>query len=99
MRVARHFVVTGRVQGVGFRMFVQEAALGEGVCGWVNNRPDGSVEALVEGEAEAVDRVARRIRTGPPRARVEHVRETEQVPTERTTGFQIGRGTMTGRGI
>ena len=59
MRVARRYVITGRVQGVGFRYFTQDAALREGFTGWVRNLPDGRVEALVEGEAEAVTRVER----------------------------------------
>jgi len=73
MRVARRFVIGGRVQGVGFRYFSVEAAAREGVTGWVRNRPDGCVEAYVEGEAEAVTRVERALRQGPPGARVESV--------------------------
>src|SRR5687767_5392734 len=73
MRVARRFVISGRVQGVGFRYFTQDAARREGVAGWVRNRPDGSVEALVEGEAEAVTRVERAIRSGPRGARIDNV--------------------------
>jgi len=73
MRVGRRFVITGRVQGVGFRYFTRDAAMREGVTGWVTNRPDGGVEAYVEGEAEAVTRVERAIRTGPRGARVEKV--------------------------
>ena len=57
MRVARRIVVSGRVQGVGFRYFTQDTALREGVTGWVRNLPDGRVEAHVEGEIEAVARV------------------------------------------
>ena len=67
MRVARRYVITGRVQGVGFRYFTQDAALREGVTGWVRNLPDGRVEALVEGDAEAVTRVERAVRSGTAR--------------------------------
>jgi len=73
MRVARRFVVSGRVQGVGFRYFTQDAALQEGVTGWVRNRPDGRVEAHVEGEADAVTRVEIAIRSGPRGARIDTV--------------------------
>src|SRR5688572_33174665 len=73
MRVARRFVVSGRVQGVGFRYFTQDTARREGVTGWVRNLPDGRVEALVEGDAEAVTRVERALRTGPRGARVDRV--------------------------
>jgi len=82
MLVARRFVVSGRVQGVGFRYFTQEVALREGATGWVRNLPDGRVEALVEGEAEAVTRVERAIRSGPGGARV----STVTVEVEHATG-------------
>ena len=73
MRVARRLVICGRVQGVGFRFFTREAALREGMTGWVRNLPDGRVEAWVEGESEAVTRVERAMRSGPAGARVEEV--------------------------
>ena len=73
MRVSRRFVISGKVQGVGFRWFTQDAASREGVTGWVRNLPDGRVEALLEGESEAVTRVERALRSGPPSARVEDV--------------------------
>jgi acylphosphatase len=73
MRVARRFVISGRVQGVGFRWFTQDTASREGVTGWVRNLPDGRVEALVEGDDEAVTRVERAIRSGPRGARVDDV--------------------------
>jgi acylphosphatase len=57
MRVARRFIVSGRVQGVGFRYFALDAARGEGLNGYVTNQDDGSVEAVAEGEAEAVERI------------------------------------------
>lgn len=70
MRVARRFVVGGRVQGVGFRWFVHDAAIREGVTGYVQNQTNGTVEAFVEGEPDAVSRVERAIRSGPPSAHV-----------------------------
>jgi acylphosphatase len=73
MRVARRFVISGRVQGVGFRWFAQDTAMREGATGWVRNLPDGRVEALVEGENEAVTRVERALRSGPRGARVDDV--------------------------
>jgi acylphosphatase len=73
MLVARRFVVSGRVQGVGFRYFAQESALREGATGWVRNLADGRVEAHVEGEAEAVTRIERALRSGPRGSRVERV--------------------------
>jgi acylphosphatase len=89
MIVARRFIVTGRVQGVGFRYFVQDAAVREGVSGFVRNRPDGAVEARVEGEIEAVTRVERALAQGPPGARVDNLAVEPDQPTGRTTGFRI----------
>jgi acylphosphatase len=88
MRLARRYVIGGRVQGVGFRFFTEAAARRDGIHGWVRNRPDGSVEIEVEGEAEAIERFERHVRHGPPGARVESVEVDEQVPTGRT-GFSI----------
>jgi len=89
MRVARRFVITGRVQGVGFRYFTQSAATREGLHGWVRNRPDGSVEALAEGDADAVERFERAVRSGPRGARVETVDAQDEVPDMRETGFAV----------
>jgi acylphosphatase len=73
-------VISGRVQGVGFRWYTQDAAMREGVTGWVRNLPDGRVEAVVEGEAEAVTRMERALRSGPRGARVEDVAVDDQEP-------------------
>jgi acylphosphatase len=89
MLVARRFLVSGRVQGVGFRFFAREAAQLEGLNGWVRNLPDGRVELHVEGEREAVDRLERRIRRGPPASRVDHVDVDDTAPSERATGFRV----------
>ena len=89
MIVAKRFLVSGRVQGVGFRWFVQGHAAAEGVHGWVRNLPDGGVEALVEGDDEAVLRVERALRRGPPGADVERVVVEAAVPSGRATGFSI----------
>lgn len=78
MIVARRYLVLGRVQGVGFRYFAEERARLEGVAGFVRNLPDGRVEVVAEGEADAVIRFERAIRHGPSGARVEEV-ETEPV--------------------
>lgn len=89
MRVARRLVISGRVQGVGFRYFTQEAAWREGVTGWVRNLPDGRVEAYVEGEAEAVTCVERAIRQGPRGARVDMVDVDIQEATGKYLDFEI----------
>lgn len=89
MRVARRYRISGRVQGVGFRYFTQEAAVREGLHGWVQNLPDRRVEITVEGEAEAIERFERRIRQGPPGARVDRVEADDMVPTRHEAGFSI----------
>lgn len=89
MLIARRYVVTGRVQGVGFRLFAEAAAAREGVHGWVRNRPDGAVEAWVEGDAESVQRIEAALHRGPPGARVDRVDVEEMVPTGRATGFMV----------
>ncbi len=89
MRVARRFLISGRVQGVGFRYYAEEVAAREGVTGWVRNLPDGRVEAYVEGEAEAVTRVERALRQGPRSARVEAVKVDTQEPSGLFLDFTI----------
>lgn len=89
MRTARRFFVNGRVQGVGYRYFVHDAATREGVTGYVRNLPDGRVEALVEGDLEAVTRVERAIRSGPGGARVEDVETDALPPSGAYTSFRV----------
>jgi len=89
MRQARRYVISGRVQGVGFRYFAEAAAAREGLHGSVRNLPDGRVEAVAEGEAESVERFERAIRHGPPGARVDHVEVDDTVPSGRDTGFTV----------
>jgi len=89
MRVARRYLIRGRVQGVGFRYFADAAAAREGIHGWVRNQADGSVEALAEGDAEALDRFERALRHGPPGARVDHVEVEDRMPGGRDTGFFV----------
>jgi acylphosphatase len=89
MIVSRRFVIAGRVQGVGFRWFTHDAAVREGVHGWVRNLADGSVEVVVEGETASVDRLEAAVRRGPSQARVEDVAVEETAPAGRRTGFEI----------
>ena len=89
MRLARRYLVSGRVQGVGFRFFAQATAVREGLHGWVQNLPDGRVEIEAEGEAEALERFEHHIGHGPPAARVGHVDVTDEGAKGRDTGFHI----------
>ncbi len=69
----RHLSIHGRVQGVSYRRSLCSAAEALGLRGWVRNRSDGSVEALIEGPPDAVERLTRWAQQGPPAARVERV--------------------------
>lgn len=75
-------VVSGRVQGVGFRWFVREAARQHRLAGWVRNRADGSVEVEASGEEGSVRELIDVLRRGPPGARVDDVREVVTNQTE-----------------
>jgi acylphosphatase len=89
MRLARRYLISGRVQGVGFRFFARDAAAREGIQGWVRNREDGRVEAVGEGDREALDRFENHLRHGPPASRVSQVEVTDEGATGREVGFHI----------
>jgi acylphosphatase len=86
--VRRRVVVRGNVQGVFFRDSCRREARSRGVAGWVTNRPDGAVEAVFEGEPEAVDALVDWCRHGPRGADVESVDETREDP-EGVSGFDV----------
>jgi acylphosphatase len=81
-------VVSGRVQGVFFRDTVRRRAESAAVSGWVRNAPDGSVEAVFEGDTVAVDRMVDLCRRGPSRAEVTGIEVMEEEP-EGLSGFEI----------
>jgi acylphosphatase len=78
---AARWVVSGRVQGVGFRWFAVRLAEKTGVTGWVRNLPDGRVEIAAKGSAEALSELEKGLRAGPGTARVEGV-EKSDIPHE-----------------
>ena len=84
----RRVVVQGHVQGVFFRETVKRRAVAGNVAGYVRNRPDGSVEAVLEGEREAVERLVEFCREGPRGARVDWI-DVESEEPEALTGFEI----------
>jgi len=86
---ACRFVVRGRVQGVGFRWFVEREAHILGIAGWVRNNADGSVEVLAMGSREQLLGLRSRLRAGPRAARVDDVEETETKPVAGLTTFRI----------
>lgn len=73
MNTTRRLRISGRVQGVGYRDALRRQALACGLAGWVRNRRDGSVEAVLQGEAHGVENVIAWARRGPPAARVDRV--------------------------
>ncbi len=79
---ARRLVISGRVQGVGYRDWMVAQAQATGVHGWVRNRPDGGVEALVYGETDAVEELLRACRRGPRHAAVSRVEENWAEPPD-----------------
>lgn len=87
---ARHAVVSGRVQGVGFRFFAERAAREAGVTGWVRNLPDGSVETVAEGPEEAVEKYLGRLRDGPRMGKVTSVL-VDEIPENGYGSFEITR--------
>ena len=86
---ARRFLVRGRVQGVGFRWFVEREARTLGVAGWVRNNADSSVEVLAMGTREQLTGLRSRLREGPRAARVDDVEESEAKPVSGLTTFRI----------
>ena len=89
MLVGRRYVVKGRVQRVGFRFFVEEAARRERIDGYVRNQHDGSVEVVAEGDVDAMQRFEMALRRGPSGARVDDVEMMSVEPTSRFAGFRV----------
>jgi acylphosphatase len=86
--IARRLVITGLVQGVFFRAWARDEARSLGVSGWVRNCADGSVEAHVEGEEDAVDECIDLMREGPPGARVDSI-DCEETDPEGLSDFEV----------
>jgi len=86
---ARRFIVRGRVQGVGFRWFVEREAHILGIAGWVRNNADGSVEVMAQGTREQLSGMRSRLREGPRAARVDGVEESEARTSAGLNSFRI----------
>lgn len=91
MKVARKFLISGDVQGVGYRFFAQRAAARHQVVGYVRNLRDGRVEAFAEGSSEEVEAFKHDLATGPAYAVVENVEEINLEPTGSYSLFRIER--------
>ena len=86
---AKRFIVRGRVQGVGFRWFVEREAHILGIAGWVRNNHDGSVEVLAQGTRDQLSGLCSRLREGPRAARVDNVEESTAQPAAGLNSFRI----------
>ncbi len=91
MRVARKFIISGEVQGVGYRFFAQRAAARHQVVGYVKNLADHRVEAVAEGTLESVEGFKHDFSVGPDGARVDNVEELHIEPTGEYNAFRIER--------
>jgi len=85
----KRFIVRGRVQGVGFRWFVEREAHMLGIAGWVRNNHDGSVEVLAQGTRDQLAGLHSRLREGPRAARVDAIDVTDARPPEGVSSFRI----------
>ena len=88
-QIFRRYLVTGRVQGVGFRWFVEREARLIGVVGWVRNRDDGAVEVLASGTNTQLGSLYDRLREGPRAARIDQVQVEDAAPFSGYKTFQI----------
>ncbi len=84
-----HLKATGMVQGVGYRMFIDRVARELGLCGWVRNMPDGSVDIDAQGGEQAIGELIRRAAAGPSRARVASLLREELPPSDEMTEFSV----------
>ncbi|HUO14946.1 MAG TPA: acylphosphatase [Verrucomicrobiae bacterium] len=86
---AKRYIVRGRVQGVGFRWFVEREAHQLGIAGWVRNNHDGSVEVLAQGTRDQLSGLHSRLREGPRAARVDAVEVSDAPPKQGLSSFRI----------
>jgi acylphosphatase len=91
LTVARHYTISGEVQGVGYRYFAQRIAARHQVVGYVRNLSDGRVEVHAEGTPESVEGFKHDLAAGPQYARVEQVEEVSVDPSGRYPTFRIER--------
>ena len=91
--ITKHVIISGRVQGVGFRYFTKKSAESLGVSGWVKNLRSGDVEVVLQGSSESIDEMMNRLEAGPTTARVDEIKELEDKPNaqQRVNGFNVKR--------
>jgi acylphosphatase len=91
-KIAKRYVISGRVQGVGFRFFAEHAARRLGICGYVKNRWDGKVEVYAIGDETSLEAFKLQLAEGPRSARVTSIEETDEVVDKRCSMFTIEGG-------
>lgn len=84
-----HLIVSGAVQGVGFRMFIDLKAKELNLCGWVRNRMDGTVEIEAQGPEKAIDELLRQAKKGPSRSHVTSIRKEDKEPDHHLDRFSV----------
>ena len=85
----KHLVISGRVQGVGFRYWLQSIAIKKNIFGWVKNKIAGDVEALIVGNEKEINDIIKLCEKGPPASKVEHVKVGEYKKDYLKKGFDI----------
>lgn len=88
-QITRRYIIRGRVQGVGFRWFVEKEASAIGVVGWVRNNDDGTVEVLATGTGEQLSALHNCLREGPRASRIDEVEVSDAQPVEGLKSFGI----------
>ena len=89
-KLAKRYLISGRVQGVGFRFFAEDWANQLGICGYAKNLWDGNVEVYAIGDAAALEEFKRRLAAGPHSARVTSLEESDEPVDKRYNRFEIG---------
>lgn len=87
--ITKHYLISGRVQGVGYRRFVQRQAIQLQLRGWVRNLRDGRVEAIAEGPVDRLTELEKRLREGPSMSQVDSLQITAGVPAAKLTEFSV----------
>ena len=86
-----HVVVSGEVQGIGYRAFIKRRAQSIGIIGWIRNLEDGNVEAVFQGESDIIEEIIAVCNRGPVFARVKNVQVFKEEPRDNLTNFSIIR--------
>lgn len=89
--VQAHVLISGHVQGVFFRCFIQKEAQKRGLVGWVRNLPTGQIETVFQGEKRTVEEIIEKCRQGPPLSRVESLKVSWQKPKQILSTFKVGK--------